>query len=101
MNAAVDDIIADLKDGKPSVMSGTFPYKYKDGSVKNIGHIVTISGVEMAENGSPLSWIAQDPYGNTWENWSGSGRDIIFSHEQFMAYLKNLGKKEKWRHYFF
>jgi hypothetical protein len=101
MNAAIGDIIADLKDGKPSVMSGTFLYKDKDGSVKDIGHIVTISGVEMAENGAPLSWIVQDPYGNTWENWSGSGRDIIFTHEQFVAHLKNLGKKEKWRHYFF
>jgi hypothetical protein len=99
--AAIDDIISDLKDGKPSVMSGTFPYQYKDGSVKNIGHIVTISGVETAENGVPLWWIAQDPYGgDTWKNWSGSGRDIIFSHEQFMSKLKNPGKKEKWRHFF-
>jgi hypothetical protein len=101
MNAAIDDIISDLKDGKPSVMSGTFPYRYKDGSVKNIGHIITISGVEISENGVPLSWIVQDPYGNTWGNWSGSGRNIIFSHEQFMTSLKNLGKKEKWRHYFY
>jgi hypothetical protein len=57
--------------------------------------------VETAENGAPLWWIVQDPYGDTWKNWSGSGRDIIFSHEQFMSSLKNLGKKEKWRHYFF
>jgi hypothetical protein len=64
-------------------------------------HIVTISGVETSENGAPLSWIVQDPYGNTWENWGGSGRDIIFPHTQFMAYLKNLERKEKWRHYFF
>jgi hypothetical protein len=101
MNAAIDDIIVDLEDGMPSVMSGTFPYKNKDGSVKNIGHIVTVSGVETSESGAPLAWIVQDPYGNTWENWGGSGRDIIFSHEQFIAFLKNPEKKEKWRHYFF
>jgi hypothetical protein len=101
MNASVDDIISDLKQGKPSVMSGTFPYKNRDGSVKNIGHIVTISGVELAGDNTPLSWEVQDPYGDTWKNWAGSGRNIVFSHEQFIKYLKIPGKEIKWRHYFF
>jgi hypothetical protein len=100
-NAAINDIILDLKNGKPSVMSGTFPYKYRDGNVKNIGHIVTLSGVELSEDGNPVSWDIQDPYGNTWENWTGSGRNIKFSHAQFITYFKTLGKENKWRHYFF
>jgi hypothetical protein len=100
-SASIDDIIADLKQGRPSVMSGTFPYKNRDGSVKNIGHIVTISGVELSDDSAPLSWEVQDPYGDTWKNWTGSGRNISFSHEQFMKYLKTLGEKNKWRHYFF
>ncbi|MDR2097712.1 MAG: C39 family peptidase [Spirochaetaceae bacterium] len=98
--ARIDDIILDLKNGKPSVMSGTFPY-YNNDSIKNIGHIVTISGVELSEDNAPLSWEVQDPYGDTWKNWSGSGRNIKFSHEQFINYLKPLKGKDKWRHYFF
>jgi hypothetical protein len=102
MQASPADIIADIQAGKPSVMSGAFPYKYRDGSVKQIGHIVTISGVELSEeDGSPKLWYVQDPYGNTWNNWQGSGRNIVFSHGQFIAYFKTLRDAgKKWRHYF-
>jgi hypothetical protein len=101
MQASPAEIIGDLEAGKPSVMSGTFPFKYKDGSVKQIGHIVTISGVETSDDGAPKLWIVQDPYGDTWKNWQGSGRNIIFTHKQFVTYFKNLDNPwEKWRHYF-
>lgn len=97
-------IINQLIEGKPVVLSGTFP-GYPRKLKTPLGHIVTLVGAiwesESDVNNHPDKIIIDDPYGNTINNWSGSGNDIILSWNQFINWFKGLeDTSKKWAHIF-
>lgn len=90
-----------LKDGRPVVLSGTFP-GYPKKMSSPLGHIVVLVGAEWEEGSyCPKSVIIDDPYGNTLNNWQGSGNDIHLSWNQFIDWFKDCGSQNtKWGHFF-
>lgn len=100
----MDNIIQDILDGKPIVMSGTFPgYPFK--LAEPIGHIVSLVGLgweDDSKSGSPSIAIVDDPYGNTMDNWRGSGDDIEIPWNLFVEWLKPVNiSSVKWAHRFY
>jgi hypothetical protein len=90
----VTNILTDLDMGLPVVLSGTFPGHPVQG--KPLGHIVTLVGYDPLEGACIF-----DPYGNTLNNWRGSGRDVWLSWEQFFTWFKPCGNRSiKWAHRF-
>jgi len=93
------------------VMSGTFPYKYSNGIMGEIGHINVLVGIQysaqqLEENKidlkSPASisslamvlpeiLIFDDPYGSMHKNFqSGTENDVIVKAQDFLRYYKPL-----------
>jgi hypothetical protein len=100
----IDTIIDDIKRNIPVVISGNFPgYPIKRGTP--LGHIICIVGMECYHEDSkrPVSFIIDDPYGNTMDNWKGSGNDIVIPYELFMDWT--IKEKDfpdsKWAHRFY
>jgi hypothetical protein len=90
----IKDLLSDLERGFPVVISGTFP-GYPVVMEKPYGHIVVLVGFEDGH------WIIDDPYGDTLNNWHGSGNDIKLSHRQFIDWMKPVGDDGvKWAHRF-
>ena len=100
----IPTIIENIKMGKPVVLSGTFP-GYPTKKASPLGHIVTLVGFEWAGDkpeGKPIAAIVDDPYGNTMNNWQGSGNDIKISWELFVEWMKPCGNDMvKWGHLFY
>ena len=94
-------IFDQLKDDRPVVLSGIFPGFPKE-LAKPLGHIVALVGAEWDEGvENPMSIIIDDPYGNTLNNWQGSGNDIVLSWAQFIEWFKDCGSTQtKWGHFF-
>ena len=96
-------IIEDLKLRLPVVMSGDFP-GHPVKREKPLGHIVCLVGAvwEKEDTSSfPEKWIIDDPYGNTMNNWQGSGNDVVIPHEFFNAWMKTCNNSvNKWAHRF-
>ncbi len=80
----IDELIA----GRPWVGSGTFPGFPR--LISNpIGHIVCVVGmVYESDPYSPAEMIIDDPYGNTMENWTGSGTDVKIPWDLFVSWMK-------------
>ncbi|MCL2174999.1 MAG: C39 family peptidase [Treponema sp.] len=97
----ISSIFDQLKDGRPVVLSGTFP-GFPTKLAKPLGHIVTLVGAEWDEvTVNPKSIIIDDPYGDTLNNWKGSGNDIVLSWAQFIDWFKDCGSTQtKWGHFF-
>jgi hypothetical protein len=92
----VDSILLEIKNGRPVVLSGTFP-GHPTPMKSHYGHIVTLVGYEESKKGI----IIDDPYGNTIDNWKGSGREVFLSWEQFVSWFKPCGNASvKWGHTF-
>lgn len=93
------------------VMSGTFPYKYSNGIMGEIGHINVLVGVQYSAKQledikldfkSPASlaglstvlpetFIFDDPYGSMHKNFqTGTGNDVIVKAQDFLKYYKPL-----------
>jgi hypothetical protein len=109
VSASKNDLIDDLLSGKPWVGSGTFPgypeinVDPKTNKPKPLGHIVCVVGF-VCENDpySPSAIIIDDPYGNTMDNWKGSGNDIQIPWNLFVNWMKPPGDPNVfWAHRFF
>jgi hypothetical protein len=88
-------LIHELLDGRPWVGSGTFPgypklnVNSKTGKPEALGHIVCVVGMEYeVDPYSPSSMIIDDPYGDTMNNWQGSGNDIKIPWDYFVQWMK-------------
>jgi hypothetical protein len=95
VSAVVKDLIGDLLAGKPWVGSGTFPgypeinIDSKTGKPEPLGHIVCIVGLAYDDNPyCPSDVIVDDPYGDTMNNWKGSGNDVYIPWNLFVDWMK-------------
>jgi hypothetical protein len=99
----INDILAELLSGRPVVISGTFS-GYPTKKVKPLGHIVCMVGAEWPGNdwvGPPDSIIWDDPYGNTLNDWKGSGNDVKVDFKTFIEWIKPVDNVSvKWGHFF-
>jgi hypothetical protein len=99
----VKDIINDLKKNLPVVLSGTFP-GYPNKLAEPLGHIVTLVGAVWDGNDEkkdPDQFIIDDPYGNTLDNWRGSGNDVYLPLNLFIEWMKPINVRTvKWAHRF-
>jgi uncharacterized protein YvpB len=103
-------ILTELREGRPVVISGTFPgypepnVNKVTGKQESLGHIVCLVGLEFKNGNSgslPDSMIWDDPYGNTLQNWMGSGNDISIPYQTFIDWIKPCGDTTyKWGHFF-
>lgn len=105
-NTQVSDILSDLKSGLPVILSGSFP-GYPTPRKNPLGHLVVLVGAEWDNDGyellgcSPDRWIIDDPYGNTLNDWKGSGNDIKIQSNQFDRWMKPTNELYiKWTHRF-
>ena len=99
MTVTLATLVKELKEGRPVVISGDFPKS--DG--KTLGHVVCLVGCVFNNDNKtnvPDYWIIDDPYGDTMNDWTGSGNDIKLTHEYFMKYIKEKGQGKKWGHTF-
>jgi hypothetical protein len=102
-------IMRELRDRRPVVISGTFPgypelnRNKKTGEAEPLRHIVCLVGYEgKNEHEAPASMVWDDPYGNTLENWKGSGNDVKVDYQLFTDWIKPCGNTlYKWGHFFF
>jgi uncharacterized protein YvpB len=107
---AIEAIFTELREGRPVVVSGTFPgypepnVNRATGKKEPLGHIVCLVGVEFKNKNSgslPDSVLWDDPYGNTLQNWKGSGDDISVAYQTFIDWIKPCGDtRYKWGHFF-
>lgn len=105
-NLTIKDLIKELKNNKPVVISGTFP-GYPTKRKEPLGHIVTLVGMRWNKDKdyesmkNPDSVIIDDPYGNTLNDWKGSGNDIELTFKQFNSWIKSTNdENKKWGHRF-
>lgn len=100
---SLGQVLDELQKGLPVVMSGTFP-GHPARMEKPYGHVVCLVGAEWDSDGPsglPDRWIVDDPYGNTMDNWKGSGNDVPIPHHLFNAWMKACGDADcKWAHRF-
>jgi hypothetical protein len=88
VSVSLKDLIDDLIAGKPWVGSGTFP-GFPAKEKKALGHIVCVVGVVYEDDPyQPAAMIIDDPYGDTMNNWKGSGNDIKIPWNYFVAWMK-------------
>jgi hypothetical protein len=99
----INDILAEILDGRPVVISGTFP-GFPTKKAKPLGHIVCLVGAEWPGRnwiGPPDSVIWDDPYGNTLNDWKGTGNDVKLDYQKFIDWIKPAGNVSvKWGHFF-
>jgi hypothetical protein len=101
-NRKISDIFTELREGRPVVISGTFP-GHPTKKTKPLGHIVCLVGAEWSgeTTASPDAVIWDDPYGNTLQDWQGSGNDIKVDYRKFIDWIKPVGDVSvKWGHFF-
>jgi hypothetical protein len=94
-------LVDELLSGKPWVASGTFP-GYPNLVKTPLGHIVCVVGL-VYENDphTPAGIIIDDPYGDTMNNWKGSGNDITIPWDLFVDWFKPCGDPTVfWAHRF-
>jgi hypothetical protein len=99
----ISAIFGEILEGRPVVISGTFPGCPVKGK-KPLGHIVCLVGAEWPGTtwiGPPDEVVWDDPYGNTMNNWKGSGNDVRVNYEKFIEWIKPVGDVSvKWGHFF-
>lgn len=100
-NRRIIDILQQFKDGKPVVLSGTFP-GFPKVMPQPFGHIVTAVGaIWEDESKNPTHIIIDDPYGNTLNNWQGTGNDVEIPWHLFISWFREPGDvNTKWGHFF-
>jgi len=99
-NRRIPDILQQFKEGRPVVLSGTFP-GFPNKMPQPFGHIVTgVGAIWEDENSNPTRIIIDDPYGNTLNNWIGSGNDIEIPWHFFISWFRDPGSSiSKWGHF--
>jgi hypothetical protein len=103
---SIAGIFGELSANRPVVLSGTFPghpalnVSRKTGKPEPLGHIVCLAGFGGNDN-NPDYVIWDDPYGDTLNNWRGSGNDIKIPYPLFIEWIKPCGNtRYKWGHFF-
>jgi hypothetical protein len=101
----VSQIVNEVAEGRPVVISGQFP-GFPTRRSHPLGHIVCLVGCEWqpasAENpvASPDYFVIDDPYGDTLNDWKGSGNDIRLDAGTFYNWLKpEKDQGIKWGHF--
>jgi hypothetical protein len=101
----MSQVVNEIMNGRPVIMSGNFP-GFPTRRNKPLGHIVCLVGCEWqpanAENlvSSPDFFIIDDPYGDTLNDWKGSGNDIRLTAEVFYRWMKpEMDHGIKWGHF--
>ena len=104
-NKRIGEIFAELLDGRPVVISGAFPGFPTKRAKGPMGHIVCLVGAKWKGNdwiGPPDYVYWDDPYGNTLNDWQGSGNDVQVDYQRFIDWIKPVGDSSvKWAHSFF
>ena len=103
-NVPIISILNEIECGRPVVLSGTFP-GFPTAKKTPLGHIVTLVGDAWNPssdiNNHPDYLIIDDPYGNTVNDWKGSGNDVFITWAQFIEWFKPVGGETvKWAHMF-
>jgi hypothetical protein len=98
-------IINEIVKERPVIVSGQFP-GFPTRRVQPLGHVVCLVGCEWlpanAKNpvAAPDFFIVDDPYGNTLNDWNGSGNDIRLNAVTFYDWIKpEKDKSTKWGHF--
>ena len=92
-SALFSELVDDLLSGKPWVGSGTFP-GFPNPVKTPLGHIVCVVGLAYESDPyKPSSIIIDDPYGDTMNNWQGSGNDVAIPWDLFVKWMKPLEEK--------
>jgi hypothetical protein len=98
-------IINEITEGRPVIMSGQFP-GFPTLRARPLGHVICLVGCEWqpanAENpvANPDFFIIDDPYGNTLNDWKGSGNDIRLDAGTFYSWMKpEKDQGVKWGHF--
>jgi len=87
------ELVDELLSGKPWVGSGTFP-GFPNPVKSPLGHIICIVGLVYEDDPySPTGIIVDDPYGDTMNNWQGSGNDVTIPWDLFVKWMKPLDEK--------
>jgi hypothetical protein len=101
----MSQIVNEIVEGRPVVMSGQFP-GFPTRRIKPLGHIVCLVGCEWqpanAKNpvANPDFFIIDDPYGDTLNDWKGSGNDIRLDAGTFFNWMKpEKDQGVKWGHF--
>jgi hypothetical protein len=95
------ELVEELFCERPWVGSGTFP-GFPNLRKEPLGHIVCVVGIVYEDNPyTPAEMIVDDPYGNTMNNWQGSGNDVHIPWDLFVKWMKPCGDKNLfWAHRF-
>jgi hypothetical protein len=98
-------IVNEVVEDRPVIMSGQFP-GFPTRRAQPLGHVVCLVGCEWqpanAENpvAAPDFFIIDDPYGDTLNDWKGSGNDIRLDAETFYNWMKpEKDRGVKWGHF--
>jgi hypothetical protein len=99
-NRPIMSLFDELRNDRPVVISGDFP-GYPRVLAKPLGHIVVLVGADFDDAGNITQVIIDDPYGDTMNNWQGSGNDVVLPWGLFLSWIKYVGDPvKKWGHFF-
>ena len=110
-NRTIRSIIDECIHNRPVVLSGTYPYKYLNGTTGTLGHINVIAGVrfpefvktvEQAFQTMPETFIIDDPYGDYSNNFGPTSKrnDIEMPYKDFIRLQKDLNNDStKWGYF--
>jgi hypothetical protein len=101
----ISQMVNEITDGRPVIVSGQFP-GFPTKRTRPLGHVVCLVGCEWqpanAENpvAAPDFFIIDDPYGDTLNDWKGSGNDIRLDAGTFYDWMKpEKDRGVKWGHF--
>lgn len=78
------------------VVHGNFTFARADGTKIQGGHYEALVGLKADDNGSVVSWLVDDPYGDPITDYlSPMGDDIWLTASQVNAWIKPLGTSGK------
>lgn len=95
----VTDLLRDIREGRPVVLSGNFPYINSKGKKMTLGHINTLIGYETDDNNELSKVTILDPFGNPLKNFEGTGYLVELTAAQFYDFYKPVTfVSHKWAH---
>ncbi len=95
----VSDILKDIREERPVVLSGNFCYTNPKGKEMILGHMNTLVGYETDKRGDLLRVTILDPFGNPLDNFESSGYKIELTASEFYDFYKPTSSfNAKWGH---
>jgi len=107
-NNRIVDILKEVREGRPVVLSGSYPYTFLNGSKGTLGHINVLAGATYKApsvstlTAAPESVSIDDPFGDYRANFAPTSRrrDITMSWADFIRLCRPLGDTAvKWGHF--